>query len=298
MYVITGATGNTGKIVAQTLLKSGKAVTVVGRSEQKLKPLLEMGATLAVGNLEESEFLTKSFEGATAVYALIPPNFQAANFRSYQNAVGNAIVNAVKNSGIKYVVSLSSLGAHLPEGSGVLKGLYDFEQAMAALSQVNAVHLRAGFFMENFFGMLGTIKHAGVLGGFPIRGDIEVPMIATQDIGEIAARYLLSLNFKGQIAVSVANSERLTLSQAATIIGQAIGKPDLKYVQFQYEQAKAGMIQMGASQSLADAYEEFSQMMNERYDEYRSDYKLLPENTGRINLREFAAYLAGAYQAK
>jgi uncharacterized protein YbjT (DUF2867 family) len=209
--------------------------------------------------------------------------------------VGNALIEAVKSSSVKYVVSLSSLGAHLPKDSGVLLGLYDFETSLAKLSDVNAVHLRAGFFMENFFGMLGVVKQAGVLGGFPIRGDIAIPMIATRDIADLAVRYLLSLNFKGQSSVDVVNDENLTLSDAAKLIGNAIGKPDLKYVQFPYDQAKAGLMQMGASESLADAYQEFGKMMNERYAEYLSEFNRLPENMGKTKLSDFVPALAGAY---
>jgi uncharacterized protein YbjT (DUF2867 family) len=288
MYVILGATGNTGKRIAETLLTAGKSVTAVSRNADHLKSLVDKGATAAVGSLDDANFLTKTLTGATALYALIPPNFGAPNFREYQKSVGNAIIDAVKNSGVKHVVFLSSLGAHLAQGSGVLLGLYDFETALAKHTGVNAVHLRAGYFMQNFFGSIGVIKQAGVLGGFPIRGDIEVPMIHTDDIADVAAHFLLKLDFTGQRKVDVVNAETLTFQDAAKILGAVIGKPELPYVQFPFDQAKAGMMQIGASENLVDAYMEFSRMINDNYDDYMKALKRTPEGTGKTTLSQFA----------
>jgi uncharacterized protein YbjT (DUF2867 family) len=288
MYVILGATGNTGKRIAETLLTAGKSVTAVSRNADHLKSLVDKGATAAVGSLDDANFLTKIFTGATAVYALIPPNFGAPNYRAYQNNVGNAILDAVKNSGVKHIVFLSSVGAHLAQGSGVLLGLYDFETALAKHTDVNAIFLRAGYFMQNFFGSIGVVKHAGVLGGFPISGDIQIPMIHTNDIADVASHFLLKSDFTGQKKVDVVNAEKLNFHDAAKIIGEAISKPDLNYVQFPEEQMKGGMAQMGASESIINAYMEFSRMMNNDYNSYINALERTAEGTGKISLKEFA----------
>lgn len=284
MYVITGATGNTGKPIAESLLKAGKSVTVVGRSAEKLQFLADQGAKAAVGSLADAAFLTETFRGATAVYAMIPPESSAPDFRAYQNKIGNAIVEAAAQSGVHHMVTLSSFGAHSPE-SGVVAGLYDFENAFKKLSGVNVLHLRAGFFMQNFFGSLGIIKGMGINGGFPINGDIKMPIVHTNDIADVAVKHLLALDFSGQTHTYVAGERDLTMIEATEIIGQAIGKPNLAWVTFPYDQAKGGMMQNGFSESLADAYVQFGKATNAgiMYDGYVRQ----PEHTTPTSLETF-----------
>ncbi len=128
MYVITGASGNTGKVIANALLDAGKKVRVLGRDAEKVKELTDKGAEAAIGNLDDVDFLTNTMTGATAVYAMIPPNFTTDNYRGYQNQVADAQIEAAKNAGVKYVVKLSSVGAHLKEKAGVVQGLADMEK--------------------------------------------------------------------------------------------------------------------------------------------------------------------------
>ena len=296
MYVITGATGNTGKPLALALLKAGKSVRVIGRSAERLQELVDQGAEAAIGSLEDVEFLSKTFSGATAVYAMVPPNFGAVNFRAYQNAVSDAIVEALKKTGVKHVVTLSSIGAHAASGTGVVLGLHDLEQKLAKVDGVHVLHLRAGFFLENFFGMVGTVKQAGVLGGFPLAPDQALPMVHTQDIAQVAAEHLLALDFEGQSHIYVAGERDINLQDAAKVLGKAIGKPDLNYVQFPYEDARAGMVQMGVSESLADSYIEFSKSVNEELlhgDYNRSNSNVVSTPT---SIEQFAESFAHAYQ--
>jgi len=291
MYVITGATGNTGKRIVENLLKAGKPVTAISRNPEHVQSLVDQGAKAAIGDLSDVQFLTATFKGATAVYAMIPPNAGAVDFRAYQNEVGLAIIEAVKNSGVKSVVTLSSIGAHSPE-SGVVAGAYDFETNFKKVADVNVLHLRPGFFMQNFFGNIGLIKNAGINGGFPINGDIKIPLIHTNDIGDVATEQLLSLSFSGQTYLSVYN-QAMTMTEATQVLGKAIGK-DLQWVTFPYDQARAGMLQIGFSESLADAYIQFSKATNEgiMYDNYAQG----PEQKTPITLEAFAQEFASAYQ--
>ena len=124
MYVITGATGNTGQIIATNLLAQGKVVRAIGRSEDKLKDLKAKGAETFVGSVEDVMAMTKAFAGAKAVYLIIPPNpAVSGGFRAYQRKVADALAVAIEKTGVKYVVLLSSIGAELPEGTGPVKGL-------------------------------------------------------------------------------------------------------------------------------------------------------------------------------
>jgi len=293
MYVITGATGNTGSRITEKLLAAGEAVTAISRSEEKLKPLIEKGAKPGVGSLEDEAFLTETFKGAKAIYALIPPNFGASDFRAYQNRVGHALVEAIRQSGVKNVVTLSSVGAHSPE-TGVVAGLYDFEQELSKLQDVNVLNLRAGFFMQNFYGNIGIIKNMGIHGGFPINGDVKMAMVHTHDIADAAAEHLLKLDFNGQSHQYVAGQRDLSMEEATEVLGKAIGKPDLNWVTFSYEDAKQGMTQNGLSESLADQYVKFSRSVNEGI--LDEDYERKPEYTTPTSIEDFAKEFAAAYQ--
>lgn len=286
MYVITGASGHTGERAALRLLEAGKEVVVVGRSADRLAKLIEKGARAAIGDLSDAAFLTETFKGATAVYALIPPNFGAPDFRAYQNELGTAITTAVREAKVPYVVVLSSIGAHNPN-SGVVGGLYDFERQLAAgAPEAHVLALRAGFFMQNFLANVGLIKGMGIHGGFPIQGDIKIPFVNATDIGEVAARRLLALDFKGHTHTYVAGAADLTLTEATTILGNAIGKPDLNWVTFSYEDAFNGMVHAGIGESVAEGYVQFSRAVNE--DGITGDYQRKPEYTTPTALEQFA----------
>ena len=219
MYVITGASGNTGKVIANALLDAGKKVRVLGRDAEKVKELTDKGAEAAIGNLEDIDFLTKAFGGGLAVYAMIPPNFQTDDYRGYQNNVADAQIEAAKNAGVKYIVTLSSDGAHLKEKAGVVQGLADMEEKWNAVEGINVLHLRPSYFMENALGQIDTIKNMGIMGS-PIKGEMSFPMVATNDIGELAAKRLLNLDFKGSEVQYLLGSRDVTFNEVAGIFWQ------------------------------------------------------------------------------
>lgn len=286
MYVITGASGHTGARAAQQLLAAGKEVVVVGRSADRLAALVAQGARAAIGDLSDVDFLAHTFQGAKAVYAIIPPNFTSTDFRTYQNQVGQALSQAITRAGVPHVVTLSSVGAHSPD-TGVVAGLYDFEQRLAAEAPTAKIlHLRAGFFMQNFLGNIGLIKGMGIHGGFPIEANLKMPIVHTNDIGDAAARRLLDLDFEGHSHTYVAGAADLSMAEATAILGKAIGKPDLPWVTFPYEDARSGMLQAGLTPSLADAYVAFSKAANEGI--LASDYQRIPAYTTPTTLESFA----------
>ncbi|MCA0447243.1 MAG: NAD(P)H-binding protein [Bacteroidetes bacterium] len=295
MYVITGATGHTGSIIAHSLLKAGKSVTVVGRSADKLEELKKAGAQVAIGNLEDAAFLTTVFKGAKAVYALIPPNFATDQFRAYQNRVADALVTALKSSSVTHVVTLSSFGAHLTAGAGVVQGLYDMEQKFKALTSINVLHLRAGFFLENLFGSIGLLKQAGIFGGFPIEGNVTMSFVHTHDIAEKATHHLLNLDFTGQGHEFVAGDRDYTLNEVSGIVGAAIGKPELTWTRFPDADAYQGMVGMGVPADLAKNYVEFCNRANEG--KLTDGFIRTEANTTKTSAADFAKEFAVAYQA-
>src|SRR5580658_6054863 len=108
MYVITGATGNTGSIVAEKLLARGEKVRVIGRDAKRLARFTHKGAEAFVADATDAGALTKAFSGAKATYAMIPPNIGAPNVRAYQEQVNDALASAIEKNGLKYAVVLSS----------------------------------------------------------------------------------------------------------------------------------------------------------------------------------------------
>src|SRR5262249_59875620 len=138
MYLITCTTSKTGKIIAETLLAKGKKVRAIGRSRERLQSLVDRGAEAFVGSVTDASAIQDAFQGAEAVYLLIPPDNAAENFRAYQNKVGKAYASAIRQARIPYVVNLSSVGAHLSEGAVPIRGLYDVEQWLIELKLTNS----------------------------------------------------------------------------------------------------------------------------------------------------------------
>jgi uncharacterized protein YbjT (DUF2867 family) len=294
MYVITGATGNTGRRIAEALLDAGQAMRVVGRSPERLQALVDRGAHAAAGDLHDAEFLAGAFAGATAVYAMIPPNYGAEDFRAYQNQVADALVEGVRRAGVRRVVTLSSVGAHLPEGAGVVQGIHDMEQRFNALSGVDVLHLRATYFMENLFGQIGSVKQMGAMGG-ALRADLRFPIVHTADIASVAARRLLEGGWSGVQVEYVLGAEDVDSRQVAKVLGGAIGRPELDYVEIPYADFEQVMRGIGASPSVAAAYVQFIRSMNDG--RILEDARRSAANTTQTRLQDFAPEFAGAYAA-
>lgn len=261
MYVVTGATGNTGRVIANRLLDAGKKVRVISRSADHLKPFAARGAEPFVADLNDEAALAKAFAGAEAVYAMIPPNGASRDFRAEQQRVTEAIAGALQTAGVKHVVSLSSVGADKPSGTGPVAGLHELENRLNKIAGLNVVHLRPGYFMENTLGQAMAIRAMGKMAG-PLKGDLKMPFIATHDIGNAAADLLLKLDFKGQQARELLGQRDLSYNDAAQIIGNKIENPGLQYVQFPPEDIKPVFIQMGMSANIADLILEMSAALN------------------------------------
>jgi len=147
--------------------------------------------------VSDAAALGKAFAGARAAYLMLPPSMTSQDYRADQERESDAIAKAVKESGLRYAVHLSSYGAHVPEGTGPIAGLYSSEQKLNAISGLSVLHLRAGYFMENNLAAIGMIHGMGMF-GHALVPDLKQPMIATRDIGDYAARRILNLDFSGK----------------------------------------------------------------------------------------------------
>lgn len=261
MYVVLGASGNTGSVAAETLLKKREKVRVVGRDKSRLAPLVSQGAEAFVADVSDAQALTKAFEGARAVYAMLPPDMASNDFRAEQDRVTNSIATALEAARVTHVVSLSSVGADKDSKTGPVLGLHEMEARFNRIPGLNVLHLRAGYFMENTLAQAGIIQHLGKAAG-PIRADLPLPMIATRDIGIAAADELAKLQFAGQQTRELLGQRDISYTEVARIIGAAIGKPDLSYAQLPAEQVIQAMTQMGISRNVAELLCEMSGSLN------------------------------------
>jgi uncharacterized protein YbjT (DUF2867 family) len=296
MYVITGATGNTGSVVAERLLAAGEKVRVVGRDAKRLERFTKKGAEPFVADATDAGALTKAFSGAKAVYAMVPPNISAPDVRAHQERVNDALVSAIQKNGVKHAVALSSFGADKADKTGPVVGLYSLEKKLEGIPGLNALFLRAGYFMENMLPQVGVIKSFGSMAG-PVNEDLLLPLIATRDIGVVAAEALLKLNFQGKVSRELQGPRDVAYTEVAKIVGAAIGKPDLVYKRLPAMLLKPALTQMGMSSNMVDLLLEMADALDSGH------MKMLEprsrENSTPTTLETFVTEVfAPAYQGK
>ena len=264
MFVITGATGHIGSVVARTLLNKGEKVRVIGRNADRLKEFVAAGAEPFIANVSDVASVAKAFAGAEAAFVMIPPNLSSPDVLGFQKRVADAIASGLQSSGVTHAVVLSSIGADKPEKTGPVVGLHYLEERLNAIDALNVLHLRPGYFMENTLPQAGIIKTAGMVVS-PLRGDLMLPMIATRDIGAAATNALLSLNFRQKQTRELLGQRDVSYDEVAKIIGRVIGKPDLRYTQAPDQQVRAAFIQLGMSPNMADLLLEMCASLNSGY---------------------------------
>jgi len=261
IYVVTGASGNIGKSLTEILLRNGHKVRVVGRSRERLQPLIDQGAQATFGKLEDSVFLTEAFDGAKSIFAMIPPNLGAENLRKHQGEISDSLLEAIRNSGVRNVVALSSLGAHLPGGTGPIKGMFDFEQKLDKLEGVNVLILRPGYYMENLFRGIPIIRKSGVNDG-ALDPELAIPMIAKSDIAEYAAKAMVNLSFKGITAQVLLGPSDVTMTEATLAIGKVVDIPSLSYKRITDESLKQSLSGIGATEDVVNEFIELTEWIN------------------------------------
>jgi uncharacterized protein YbjT (DUF2867 family) len=221
MFVVLGATGNTGSAVVETLLSKKQSVRVIVRSADKGAGWKAKGADVAVASLDDVSVLTKAFEGAKGVYLLVPSNYGAEAWLADQRARMDRAAEAVQKSGVDHVVFLSSVGGHLHGGTGPIRAASYGEQALGCLAKRLTI-LRPCYFMNNWAPVIGAAKAQGVLPTF-IAPTAKIPMISTKDIGRIGAEQLMTGGYAKQI-VEMAGPDEYSPDQAAAALSQILGK--------------------------------------------------------------------------
>jgi uncharacterized protein YbjT (DUF2867 family) len=255
--VITTPTGNIGSRALQQLLKAGAEVACIVRQPEKLSESIRSRIKVHQGSLSDAALVSKAFQGARAVLWVTPSDFAVPDVAAYHREMGAIAASAIRENNVPYVVNISSVGAQL-ENAGPVSGVGNVERLLNEVAE-NAIHLRPGFFMENFLLELESIKRDGTV-HYPFPGDRAFPMIATRDIGDSAAELLLKTDWSGSQIRGLHGPADMTFANAAKILGDSIGKT-VKHVQISPDQAYQAILGLGASSGFAKAYVELHQAL-------------------------------------
>ncbi|RYF67208.1 MAG: NAD-dependent epimerase/dehydratase family protein [Cytophagaceae bacterium] len=296
--IISGSLGHIGKPLTQELVEKGHTVTVISSNPDKQSAIEAIGAHAAIGSLNDVDFLTTTFAGADAVYTMVPPNYTTPDMRAYYGQLGRNYVQAIGQTGVRRVVNLSSYGADLAEGTGIILGAHDVELLLNELPDVAITHLRPTYFYYNLYAFVEMIRGMGFIGA-NYGGDDRLVMVAPADIAAVAAEELEKSGPQlviGSRDVRYIVSDEHTGNETARILGAAIGKPELNWVVFTNEQARSGMEHNGIPAHIAADLVDLGASIHSGA--MRRDYDLhTPTIMGSVKLADFAKEFAAAYNA-
>lgn len=290
---VTGSLGNISRLLVTELVQGGADVQVITTDAQKGNEIVQIGARPLVGSIENAEFVKRSFAGSDAVYLMIPPNKEASDLKGYIKKVGEQYAQAIKETSVSHVVNLSSIGAHLEYGLGPTGANHHVEARLNELEQVGVLHLRPGMFLTNFYGAIPMIRHQHSLGN-NFDGLVKVPLTHPKDIAKAAYNALIALNFSGKQIRYVVSDEKNGFD-IARILGDAIGQPDIRWIEFSDDELLNILVANGFSRQMALVYMvEIGIAL--RDGSLMEDYsKNRHRSVGATGLEEFSSEFAGAY---
>lgn len=252
MFVVAGATGHVGSVATHRLLAAGRPVRVIVRDATKGAGWSARGAEVAIADLRHAASLAGALRGAAGFFVLLPPDHGAPDLFAAQRRVADVVADTVRASRVPHVVLLSSMGADLPEGTGPIKGLHYFEERLRGTG-ATVTALRACYFQENAAEALVPAESAGIFPNFGDRDDVAIPMVATKDIGEEAAKCLLNPPRANEVIDLVGPD--YTARDVAEALGDALDKP-LRVLNIPQSQWVPTLLQAGLGQSAAEALAE------------------------------------------
>jgi len=292
---ITGSLGHISKPLTQELVQKGYTVTVISSNPEKQKDIEAIGAISAIGSLEDVDFITSSFAGADVVYCMVPPgNYfdHSLDLLGYYRKLGNNYAKAIKQTGVKSVVNLSSIGGHLDKGNGILLGAHHVENILNELSpDVAITHIRPTEFYYNLLPQVYSAKNNGFIAS-NIGNEVINSWVSPKDIASAIAEEITT-PLSGRKVRYVA-SEELTYNELIGILGEAIGKPDLKWVKLTDEQMLDGLIAVGMQPKIAAGLTEMYAAVNSGllYEDYNLHKPII---MGKVKAKDFAKDFATGY---
>lgn len=289
MYAVAGVTGNTGSVVAETLLSQGLPVRAIVRNEEKGRPWREKGAEIALADLSDAAALEQAIAGAEGLYYLVPPDMTSPDVLDRGRRLIDTLEGALKRTDVLHVVFLSSIGAHQPTGTGPIRILHYGEQVLRTLP-IRSTFIRAGSFMENTEPLIPVMRDHAILPSF-FEIEKKVPMVATKDIGETAAHALVEQ--PASQVIELAGPGDYSLADVATAFSKAFGK-QVTAVNVAPEAAIPTLLQAGVSQNAAELILEMYQGIDHGLVSYEGGSAQFQR--GRVTLEEFASQSAAQFR--
>ena len=292
---LTGSLGHIGKPLTNLLVGQGHAVAVVSSSPERSDDITALGATPAIGGLRDTDFLITAFTGADLVYVMVPPaNYfdHALDLTEYYRSISESFTEAIRSTDVKRVINLSSIGAHMKSGNGILSNTYWVEQRLNELpADVAITHVRPTSFYYNLFGFTEVIRHQGVIAA-NMGPEVVNVHVAPEDIAVRIAEEIKQTS--GGRKVIYVGSEELRGREAASILGEAIGKPDLKWVGISDEEYAQSLTDVGMQPTIARGLAEMYGAIRTGalYEHY---FAYPPAMLGETKMKDFAKSFAAVY---
>lgn len=246
---ITGSLGNISKVLTEKLLKENHEVYVITSNPENIQHIEGLGAKALLGKLDDGAFIKESFKGAGAVYTMVPPSYGTT---SEIKRVGDIYVEAIRENKVPYVVNLSGIGSHLENGPGPSGANHHNEERFNTIEEAHVLHLRPGLFYSNFYGAMDLIRHQHIMGN-NFDENIILALSHPHDIARVAFEALHLRNFTGKASRYVVSAE-ITGKEIAGTLGEAIGIPDLQWIDFPDEAMLEGLLQQGMTREMATTY--------------------------------------------
>lgn len=290
---ITGSLGHISRPLVQQLVAEGHNVTVISSNAERKPEIESLGAKAAIGSIEDVDFLTTTFTGADAVYIMIPPNnYMDPDFElwDYYRRIGRNYKQAIEASGVKRVVNLSTIGAHMSSGNGILSGAHDVAKMLDTLPEkISLTHMRPTSFFYNLYSYMDMVKNMNAI--YTNYGTAKIPFVSPKDIASAVAEELTT-PFEGR-KIRYVCSEELTGPETAVILGEAIGKPYLKWVVVSDEDTLKGLLSIGMNPDVAKGLTEMYAALETGA--LAEDYFRNRPELGPTKMKDFAVEFAAAY---
>lgn len=290
---VTGSLGNISRILIEKLVSNGHDVKVITSNAERAKEIEQLNAIPLIGKVDDLDFVNNAFNGANAVYTMVPPSYETTELIK---KVGETYAKAIENNKIPFVVNLSGIGAHLPKGPGPSSANFYIENLYSSLSDTNVLHLRPGMFYSNFYGVMDLIKHQNIIGN-NFDENVVLALSHPLDIANVAFDAIHNKNFEGKLYKYVVSDET-TGKEIAQKLGNAVGKPDLKWVQFPDEEMFQSLLQQGMTEQMATTYIIDMGIALRNGTLLQTYFNERIELLGKIKFDEFAKAFAIAYNAK
>ncbi|WP_316633103.1 NAD(P)H-binding protein [uncultured Flavobacterium sp.] len=290
---VTGSLGNISRILIEKLVSAGHEVKVITSNAEKAKEIEKLNAIPLVGKVDDLDFVNNAFSGADAVYTMVPPSYGTTELIK---KVGEIYAKTIENNKIPFVVNLSGIGAHLPKGPGPSSANFFIEKLYNSLGDTNVLHLHPGMFYSNFYGVIDLIKHQNIIGN-NFDENVVLALSHPLDIANVAFDAIHNKNIDGKSYKYVVSDE-ITGKEITQKLGNTVGKPDLKWVQFPDEEMFQSLLQQGMTEQMATTYIIDMGIALRNGTLLETYFNEKNELLGKIKFDEFAKAFAIAYNSK